>query len=92
LEAECIWFSFINFKNKTITTIFYGLLIAVLLSLSYGVLKGKYFSEISREVVNSTRMASGDANSIITSPVKPDTWYGEVISDVLWFFYGQSSC
>lgn len=78
--------SFINFKNKTVTTIFYGLLIAVFLSLSYGVLKGKYFSEISREVVNSTRMASGDANSIITSPVKTDTWYGETISVFYGFF------
>lgn len=78
--------SFINFRNKTITTIFYGLLIAVFLSLSYGVLKGKYFSEISREVVNSTRLVSGDANSIITSPVKTDTWYGETISVFYGFF------
>lgn len=78
--------SFINFKNKTVTTIFYGLLIAVFLSLSYGVLKGKYFSEISREVVNSTRLSSGDANSIITSPVKTDTWYGETISVFYGFF------
>lgn len=78
--------SFINFKNKTVTTIFYGLLIAVFLSLSYGVLKGKYFSEISREVVNSTRMASGDANSLITSPIKTDTWYGETISVFYGFF------
>ena len=72
--------SFINFKNKTLTTVFYGLLIAIFLSLSYGALKGKYFSEISREVVNSTRLSSADANSIITSPVKTDTWYGEAIS------------
>ena len=80
------WVSSINFKNKTITTIFYGLLIAVFLSLSYGVLKGKYFSEISRELVNSTRLASEDANSIITSPVKTDTWYGEAISVFYGFF------
>ncbi|OXA80608.1 hypothetical protein SAMN05444397_105139 [Flavobacterium aquidurense] len=78
--------SFINFKNKTITTIFYGVLIAVFLSLSYGVLKGKYFSEISREVVNSTRLASSDANSIITSPVKTDNWYGEIIGIFYGFF------
>ncbi|TDP04178.1 hypothetical protein [Flavobacterium sp. 245] len=78
--------SFINFKNKTVSTIFYGLLIAVFLSLSYGVLKGKYFSEISREVVNNARMASGDANSMITSPVKTDTWYGEVVGIFYGFF------
>ncbi|KAF2514076.1 hypothetical protein EYY60_04825 [Flavobacterium zhairuonense] len=78
--------SFINFKNKTVSTIFYGLLIAVFLSLSYGVLKGKYFSEISREVVNSSRMVSADANSMITSPVKTDTWYGEAIGIFYGFF------
>ncbi|WPO80104.1 hypothetical protein [Flavobacterium sp. KACC 22761] len=78
--------SFINFKNKTVSTIFYGLLIAVFLSLSYGVLKGKHFSEISREVVNSTRMTSADANSMITSPVKTDTWYGEAIGIFYGFF------
>jgi hypothetical protein len=78
--------SFIIFKNKTVMTIFYGLLIAVFLSLSYGVLKGKYFSEISREVVNSTRLVSGDANSIITSPVKTDTWYGEIVGIFYGFF------
>jgi hypothetical protein len=78
--------SFVDFKNKTVMTIFYGLLIAVFLSLSYGVLKGKYFSEISREVVNSTRMVSSDANSIITSPVKTDTWYGEIVGVFYGFF------
>ena len=78
--------SFINFKNKTVSTIFYGLLIAVFLSLSYGVLKGKHFSEISREVVNNTRIGSGDANSMIVSPVKPDTWYGETIAVFYGFF------
>ncbi|MDQ6469957.1 hypothetical protein RB619_04815 [Flavobacterium sp. LHD-80] len=78
--------SFINFKNKTVSTIFYGLLIAVFLSLTYGILKGKYFSEISREMVNSTRLVSGDANSMITSPVKTDTWYGEIVGIFYGFF------
>ncbi|MNG07943.1 hypothetical protein D3C87_1495920 [compost metagenome] len=37
-------------------------------------------------MVNSTRLVSGDANSIITSPVKTDTWYGETISVFYGFF------
>lgn len=78
--------SFINFNNKTLTVIFYGLLIAVFLSLSYGIVKGEYFSEMSREVVNKTRMGSEDANSIIIPPVKPDTWYGETIAVFYGFF------
>jgi hypothetical protein len=80
------WVSFINFKNKTISTIFYGLLLAVFLSLSYGAVKGKHFSEISREIINNSRVGSADANSIIISPVKPDTWYGETIGIVYGFF------
>jgi hypothetical protein len=78
--------SAINFKNKTLTTIFYGLFIAVFLSLSYGLVKGKYLSESSREVVNSTRLQSQDANSMIASPLKPDTWYGETVGIVYGFF------
>ncbi|WP_406844851.1 hypothetical protein [Flavobacterium soyae] len=76
----------VSFKSKTITTIFYGLLIAVFLSFSHGVLKGKYLSEISRELVNSDRVGSSDANSIIISPVKTDTWYGETIGIFYGFF------
>jgi hypothetical protein len=78
--------SFINYKNKTITTIFYGLCIAIFLSLSYGVVKGQYLSESSREVVNSGRVAAQDANSMIVSPLKPDTWYGETVGIVYGFF------
>ncbi|RKR10213.1 hypothetical protein C8C83_1886 [Flavobacterium sp. 90] len=78
--------SFIDFKNKTLMTIFYGLLIAFFLSLSYGILKGEYFSEMSREVVNKTRIGSADANSIIIPPIKPDTWYGEIIAIFYGFF------
>lgn len=78
--------SFINFKNKTITTIFYGLIIAFFLSLSYGILKGEYFSEMSREVVNKARIGSADANSMITPPLKPDTWYGEIVAIFYGFF------
>jgi hypothetical protein len=78
--------SLVNFKNKTLTVIFYGLIVAVFLSLSYGVVSGHYFSEISREVVNSTRLSGIDANSSIISPIKPDTWYGETVGIVYGFF------
>lgn len=78
--------SFINFKNKVMSTIFYGLVMAICLSLSYGFLKGHYLSESSREVVNIGRINSPDANSMIVSPVKPDTWYGETVAIVYGFF------
>lgn len=78
--------SFIDFKNKTIMVIFYGLLITIFLSLSYGIVKGEYFSELSRELVNTTRNNPSDANSAIIPPIKPDTWYGEIIAIFYGFF------
>jgi hypothetical protein len=78
--------SMVNFRNKTLTTIFYGVLIVLFLSLSYGVVEGHYFSESSREVVNNSRLGSADANSSIVSPIKPDTWYGETVGIVYGFF------
>jgi hypothetical protein len=77
---------FIKLKNKTLSILFYGLCIAFFLSLSYAIVKGQYLSESSREVVNLDRLNSQDANSIITSPIKPDTWYGEAVGIVYGFF------
>lgn len=77
--------SLVNFKNKILTVIFYGLLTAIFLSLCYGVVSGHFFSEISREVVNSSRISSADANSSIISPIKPDSWYGETVGIVYGF-------
>lgn len=78
--------SLVNFKSKTLATIFYGVLIVLFLSLSYGAVEGHYFSESSREVVNNSRLGSADANSSIVSPIKPDTWYGETVGIVYGFF------
>lgn len=74
----------INFKNKTITTIFYGILIAVFLSLSHGLVKGKYLSESTRDNLNAER--TKDANSMILPPLKTDTWYGETTGIIYGFF------
>ena len=76
--------TYIKLKNKTATTIFYGVMIAVLLSLSYGAMKGEYLSA-SRETVNAARTVNQDANSMISPPIKPDSWYGEAIAIVYGF-------
>jgi hypothetical protein len=46
--------------------------------------KVNFLSESSREVVN-LRSVSQDANSMIVSPLKPDTWYGEMVGIVYGF-------
>lgn len=48
--------------------------------------KDNFFSEQSRELINNARMGSVDANSSIVSPVKADTWYGEIIGILYGFF------
>lgn len=77
---------FIKIKNKTITSIFYGLLITILLSLSYGFIKGKNLSESSRESLNTERINAKDTNSMIVSPVNVNSWYGESIGIIYGFF------
>ena len=74
------YISLINFKNKVLTSIFYGIIIVVFISLTHGALKGQYLSESTREELNTGRKYSKDANSMIVSPVKTNTWYGETIS------------
>lgn len=82
-------FSFFKVRNKKILILIYGILISVFFSLSYGLVKGNYISEGTREQLNEYRLKNNDenANSMIISPVKTDKWYGEVTS----IFYGFMS-
>lgn len=76
--------SFIKFEKKTFSTIFYGLLIAIFLSLSHGVIKGEYISKQTREnyVTNANK---NSINTAIVSPISQDTWYGEAFGIVYGF-------
>ncbi|MFD0994008.1 hypothetical protein [Tenacibaculum geojense] len=78
--------SFVNFKNKKIATIFYGIIIAIGFSLSYGFIKGEFISQKTRESINELRKNDGENNSAIYSPIKTDTWYGESFGIVYGFF------
>lgn len=74
----------INFKNKTISSVFYGIVIIIFLSISYGLIKGKFLSESNREALNAER--TKDNNSMIVSPINTNTWYGEAVGIVYGFF------
>ncbi len=75
----------IQIKNKRLLTVSIAILCVIFISLSYGVIKGHFMSEIRFEV-NEGRMNSGSANSMISPPIKPTTWYGETISILYGFF------
>lgn len=75
----------VNIKDKAVSSIFTGLTIMIFMSISYGIVKGKYFSQQTREELNEER-GMIDANSMLTSPVDASTWYGEAVSIVYGFF------
>ncbi len=74
----------INFKNKAITSIFYGITIIIFLSIAHGLVKGKHLSESNREALNAER--TKDNNSEIVSPISTKTWYGETVGIIYGFF------
>lgn len=82
IAAGMYLISKLEVQNKTIATIFYGILIMASLSITYGFLKGEYISSKQREELNQTRTKNN--NSAIESPVDTKTWYGETIG----LFYG----
>ena len=77
--------SYIKFQNKTFSTIFYGILIAIFLSLSHGVIKGEYISKLTRENYVINNINKSNINTAIVSPISQDTWYGEAFGIVYGF-------
>jgi hypothetical protein len=70
--------SFIKFETKAFSTIFYGIMLAAFLSLSHGIIKGKYISQETREDYVLSYANKNNINTAIVSPLSQDTWYGEV--------------
>ena len=77
--------SFIKFENKTVSIIFYGILIAVFLSLSHGVIRGEYISKQTRENYVVENINKKNINTAVVSPISQDTWYGEAFGIVYGF-------
>ena len=76
----------VSIRNKKIATFFYGLVTAILISLSYGVVKGEFISYKTRESFNELRINGEATNSMIVSPIDTDTWYGESFGIIYGFF------
>lgn len=76
----------VKIKNKLFFNILIGLLIACFISLSYGVLKGEFMSQSSRERLNTKRIGRDDSQTLIISPVRTDTFPGESVGIFYGFF------
>lgn len=81
-------FSAVTIKNKVIYNTIIGLIIVSFMSLSHGLIKGVFITEGFRNKLNTERVAQSDENAatMILSPVKPDTFHGEVFGIVYGFF------
>lgn len=73
-------------KNKVFLNILTGLLITCFISLSYGILKGEFMSEGTREKLNIKRQGRDNSQTIIVSPIKADNFVGESVSIFYGFF------
>ena len=86
LGVGLYFISFVKFKNKVLLNIMTGLLIACFMSLSFGIIKGEFMSEGTREKLNIERVGRSDSETIIISPVDTSNFYGEIIGIIYGFF------
>ena len=75
----------IKIKQQVWAACITGFVVMIFISISYGFLKGEFISESTRESLNAERLGELATNSVINSPVKPDTWYGESFSILYGF-------
>ena len=76
----------IKSKYKPVNIITASLLIAIFMSLSYGVVQGEYMSQGSREALNQKRINEPDSQTLIFSPIKTNSAFGESIGILYGYF------
>lgn len=81
-------FSLIKLQNKVVSILISAIAVACFISISYGILKGEFMSEGSRQEHNKYRLSIADENAdtMILSPVDASTPIGESISIFYGFF------
>ena len=67
--------TFIRIKKKALATVLTGIVIAIFLSFSHGIVKGEFLSKLTRQDYAQEKATT--VNTIIISPVSQETWYGE---------------
>lgn len=86
LTTILYFISKIKYPNRILGLIFNGLLMISLFSITHYLLKGEFFSEQARILVNSQRTADEDANSMIVPPFENGSWWGEILDNFYAFF------
>jgi hypothetical protein len=78
--------SHIKIRNRVFFNLVMGLVVASFFSLAFGVVKGEFMTAYFRERINEVRIGREDSQTIITSPMTPDSPVGEGVSIVYGFF------
>jgi hypothetical protein len=65
----------LSFIKQNSIYYFYGILIAIFLSLSHGAIKGEYISKQTRENYVVENINKKNINTAVVSPISQDTWY-----------------
>lgn len=86
LTLTLFFVSKIRLENKKLAVFLYGISIAIMMSLSYGFVKGEFMSQHTREYINKIREGGKATNTIIVSPLDTEKWYGETVGIVYGFF------
>ena len=77
--------------HKTTNIIISTILIAVFMSLSYGLIEGEFMSQSTREALNEKRLGREDSQTLILSPIKTDSFIGESIGIIYGYFSESNS-
>jgi len=75
----------IKFKNRWLLGICVGMGVIVLLSFSYSLVKGEFFSYMSREALNEVRQYEDNADTLLVSPIPPTNIFGEFVATIYGF-------
>lgn len=76
----------IKTKFKVFNIFFISIFACIMISLSYGIVRGEFISSSTREELNKLRLGRDDSQTLIVSPIKTDTAIGEAVGIIHGYF------
>ena len=80
------YFSKIKYPNRTLAILSVSILIIVIFSGLHYIVKGDFFSDLARNLVNDLKKGSSDANSMLIPPLETTGVFSEFINTFYSFF------
>ena len=80
------YFSNVKYPNRTLAILSVSIFIIVIFSGLHYIVKGDFFSDLARNLVNEIREGSADANSMIIPPLETTGFLSEFVNTIYSFF------